>query len=202
MIVPARLLISPFCLDLGHLRITGSITRTLSAQSEFDVPRGRKCRGSMVTRLILLTALATGQLSDLDAFFPDLLMTEANGPPSMCGLSASDTEGLAKVVRATPRFAKADVRSDAFEVYDTADRMQEFVITMESNPAHPAVACREIRQENGDLRLNRYMNCSGSREACNRLFLDFRALDSGLKGVPADNALSLPATGLAKPGTQ
>ena len=156
----------------------------------------------MVTRLILMAALATGQLNELDTIFPDLLMSEANGPPSMCGLSASDTEGLAKVVRATPRFAKADVRSDGFEVYDTADRMQEFVITTESNPAHPAVACREIRQEKGGLQLNRYMNCGGSREACNRLFLDFRTLDSGLKGVPADNALSLPATGLAKPRPQ
>jgi len=156
----------------------------------------------MVTRLILLAALATGQLGDLDAIFPGLLLTEANGPPSMCGLSASDTEGLSKAVRTTPKFAKADVESDRFEVFDTADRMQEFVITLESSPAHPAVACREIREENGGLRLTRYMNCSGSRDACNRLFLDFRALDSGLKGVPADNALSVPAAGLAKSGTQ
>jgi len=147
----------------------------------------------MIARLILLAALAAGQWGDLDAIFPDLLLTEANGPPSMCGLSASDTEGLAQSVRSSPGFAKAEVKSDAFEVYDTADRMLEFVITLESNPAHPAVACREIRRENGDLRLTRYMNCSGRREACNRLFLDFRSLDSTLSGVPADNSLSLPA---------
>jgi hypothetical protein len=153
----------------------------------------------MITRLILLAALGTGQLSDLDALFPDLLLTESNGPPSMCGLSASDTEGLAKAVREAPGFAKADVHSDGFEVYDTADRMQEFVITLKSNPAHPAVACREIRRENGELRLNRYMNCSGQREACNRLFLDFRALDSELKGVPADNLLSLPSLASTAP---
>jgi hypothetical protein len=146
----------------------------------------------MVTRLILLAALATGQFSDLDAIFPDLLLSEANGPPSMCGLSAVDTEGLAEAVRATPRFAKADIKTDDFEVYDTADRMQEFVLTLESNPAHPAVACREIREENGELRLTRYMNCSGPRDACNRLFVDFRSLDSTLKGVPSDNLSSLP----------
>ncbi len=78
--------------------------------------------------------------------------------------------------------------------------MQEFVITLEANPAHPAVACREITRENGGLRLTRYMNCSGPREACNRLFLDFRALDSELKGVPADNSLSLPSLAAAGPG--
>jgi len=147
----------------------------------------------MVTRLILLVALATGQSTDFDAIFPDLLLSEANGPPSMCGLSASSTEGLAQSVRATAGFAKAEVKSNAFEVYDTADRMLEFVITLEPNPAHPAVARREIRRENGDLHLTRYMNCSGPREACNRLFLDFRALDSELGGVPADNSKSLPA---------
>jgi len=173
---------------LGHL----GITRILSVPSEFD----------RLTRLILLTALVTGQVSDLDPLSPDLLMTEANGPPSMCGLSASDTEGPAKVVRSSPRFARADVKSDHFEVYDTSDRMQEFVITLEPNPANPAVACREIRQENGNLRLDRYMNCGGSREACNRLFLDFRALDSGLTGVPSDNVLSLPAVESVKPGAK
>lgn len=154
----------------------------------------------MVARLIFLAALATGQLSGLDDMFPDLLLTEANGPPSMCGLSADDTEGLRKLVRATPSLAKAAVRSDGFEVYDTADRMKEFVITLQSNPAHPAVACREITRENGELRLMRYMNCGGSREACNRLFLDFRALDSELKGVPADNSLSLPSLAAAGSG--
>jgi len=132
-------------------------------------------------------------LSDVDGIFSDLLLTEANGPPAMCGLSASDTEGLAKAIRSTPKFVKADIKNGGFEVYDTSDRMQEFVITLESNPAHPAVACREIRQENGELRLNRYMNCSGQRDACNRLFLDFRALDSQLRGVPSDNLLSLPS---------
>jgi hypothetical protein len=147
----------------------------------------------LINRLILLTVLATGQWSDPDVIFPDLLLSEASDPPSMCGLSANDTEGLAKSVREAPSLTKANVNSDGFEVYDTADRMQEFVITLETNPAHPAVACREISRENGELRLTRYMNCSGSREACNRLFLDFRALDSQLKGVPADNSMSLPA---------
>ena len=147
----------------------------------------------MVTKLILLAAAAAGQVTDLDTMFPDLLLTEANGPPSMCGLSANSTEELAKLVRTTPQFVKAGVESDRFQVYDTADRMQEFVITLEGNPAHPAVACREIRQENGELKLTRYMNCSGARDACNQLFLDFRTLDSQLKGVPADNILSLPS---------
>jgi hypothetical protein len=89
--------------------------------------------------------------------------------------------------------------SDGFEV-NTADRMREFVTTLENNPAHPAAACREITRENGELRLTRYMNCSGSREACNWLFLDFRALDSVLKGLPADNSLSLPSLAAAAPG--
>lgn len=155
----------------------------------------------MLARLILLAALTMGQVSDLDAIFPDLLLTEANGPPSMCGLSAGDTDGLRKSVRTTPRLTKAAIKSDGFEVYDTSDRMQEFVITLETNPAHPAVACREITRENGELRLTRYMNCGGSREACNRLFLDFRALDSEVKGVPADNSLSLPALAAAGSST-
>jgi hypothetical protein len=147
----------------------------------------------MVIKLMLLAALAAGQFSELDYLFPDLLLTEASGPPSMCGLSANTTQDLARAVRSAPQFSKANVQSARFEVYDTADHMQEFVLTLEGDPAHPAVACRELRHENGELKLTRHMNCSGLRDACNRLFIEFRTLDSELKGVPADNRLSLPA---------
>jgi hypothetical protein len=146
----------------------------------------------MMIRLALVVALAVGQVGELDQLFPDSLMSEASGPPSMCGLSASDTEDLARSVRAGERLSRADVPSDRFEVYDSADRMQEFVVTSSAHAAHPAVACREITRENGELRLTRYMNCSGPREECNRLFRRFRALDSQLNGVPADNHLSVP----------
>lgn len=146
----------------------------------------------MVTKLMVIAALATGQFSELDYLFPDMLLTEANGPPSMCGLSAKTTQDLARAVRSAPQFSRADVQSKRFEVYDTADHMQEFVLTLDGDPAHPAVACRELRHENGELKLTRHMNCSGLREACNRLFVEFRTLDSQLKGVPVDNQLSLP----------
>ena len=146
----------------------------------------------MVTKLMVIAALAAGQFSELDYLFPDLLLAEANGPPAMCGLSAKTTQDLARAVRSATQLKKADVRSDRFEVYDTADHMQEFVLTREGDPAHPAVACRELRHENGELKLTRHMNCSGLRDACNRLFMDFRTLDAQLKGVPTDNALSLP----------
>ena len=146
----------------------------------------------MIVKLMLIATLAAGQQSELDLLFPDLVLSKASGPPSMCGLSADSTENLAKAVRAAPRFSKAKVQSDRVEVYDTADRMQEFVLTMAADPAHPAVACREIVNENGELQLRRHMNCSGPREACNKLFLDFRALDSQVKGVPTDNLLSFP----------
>jgi hypothetical protein len=146
----------------------------------------------MVTKLILIAAMAAGQFSELDYLFPDLLLTEANGPPSMCGLSAKTTQELAQAVRSAPSFSKANVESKRFEVYDTADHMQEFVLTLEGDPAHPAVACRELRHEDGELKLTRHMNCSGLRDACNRLFVEFRTLDSQLKGVPIDNQLSLP----------
>ena len=152
----------------------------------------------MVAKLLLLAAMAAGQFSELDMLFPDLLLNQATGPPSMCGLSADSTEELALAVRKAAHLEKAKLESSNFEVYDTADRMREFVLTMKGNPAHPAVACREIQSVNGELRLTRHMNCSGDRTACNQLFLDFRALDSLLKGVPTDNLLSLPAKAAAK----
>ena len=94
----------------------------------------------MAIKLILLAALAAGQFSELDYLFPDLLLTEANGPPSMCGLAAKTTQDLATAVRSAPNFSKAEVQSKRFEVYDTADHMQEFVLTLEGDPAHPAAA--------------------------------------------------------------
>jgi hypothetical protein len=146
----------------------------------------------MVGKFLMLAALAAGQFDELNYLFPDQLLSQANGPPSMCGLSATSTDELAKAVRAAQRFTKAKVESSRFEIYDTADRIQEFVLTLEGNPAHPAVACREFRQENGETVLTRSMNCSGDPQACNELFLNFRTLDSQVKSIPTDNELSLP----------
>ena len=70
----------------------------------------------MVTKLILIAAMAAGQFSELDYLFPDMLLTEANGPPSMCGLSAKTTQELAQAVRSAPSFSKANVESKRFEV--------------------------------------------------------------------------------------
>lgn len=146
----------------------------------------------MFTQLVAMLALATIQASELDVLFPDLLLKGADGPPAMCGLSATTTSELAAAVRAASQLRRSEVKSELFEVYNTADRTQEFVLTREGHRAHPAVACREIRNQDGQLLLTRKMNCSGDRSACNQLFLEFRSLDSQLKGVPTDNSLSVP----------
>jgi hypothetical protein len=177
-----------FCPDLAQRRSPQNRLLPCELQQENE----QVSQAMMVTTLMLFAALAAGQLSGIEDLFPNLLLSEATAPPAMCGLSANSTEELAQAVRTAPRFAKASISSDRFEVYGTSDRMQEFVLTRDGQPAHPAVACREIRNENGALELKRYMNCSGPREACNQLFLDFRTLDSQLKDVPTDNQLSLP----------
>lgn len=147
----------------------------------------------MFTQASIIVALfAAAQMNELDVLYPDLLLTQASGPPDMCGLAAKATADLADLVRSTPRLKAVDMKSDRFELYVAADGLHEFVLARKTDATYPMVTCREFRHEGGQLVLERKMSCGGVRAACNQLFLDFRTMDSMLKGIPTDRTLSVP----------
>src|SRR5688572_27264612 len=116
---------------------------------------------------------------------PEGIHSDAEGPSTICGLTGSDAVHLMRQVRASPTLTEQAIQSDRFELYASAIRGDSFVqwaLTRQTEPAHPAVTCRHVyREDDGSWYQRRGMRCDAGREACDRLFTEFRELDERVR---------------------
>lgn len=104
--------------------------------------------------------------------------SDAHGPSTMCGLTGKDAQDLMKQVRVSRTVSNQALNSDRFELYASSDSLIQWVFTKPNEPAYPAVTCRHVYQEkDGSWYQTRNMRCDSVREACDRLFTEFQALD-------------------------
>jgi hypothetical protein len=106
----------------------------------------------------------------------------ADGPSKLCGITANDAPALLASVRRDPRVRAEVIESERFELYASSDHRTQFVATLPGEPAHPAISCRQLSQdEEGNLHLTREMRCDASRAACDALFREFQELDERVR---------------------
>ncbi|WP_324134445.1 hypothetical protein [Bosea sp. (in: a-proteobacteria)] len=136
-------------------------------------------------RLILAIATILNAVTPSSAqTVPDGIYRRADGPAKMCGLIGRNATDVLAQARQSPDFRVIpNLSSDRFEMFETI-RGEPFkfqlVATRPSEPAFPAVTCRELYQGGGGLRMTRTMQCDADRAACDALFLEFQAFDAQL----------------------
>jgi hypothetical protein len=108
---------------------------------------------------------------------PEGIHSDATGPTAMCALRGRDARELMERVRAAANLRRSPIESDRFEVFESLDHHDQWVLTRPSEPAYPAVTCRHFYVENGSTFHTRNMRCDADRAACDRLFIEFRELD-------------------------
>lgn len=111
---------------------------------------------------------------------PEGIHQNANGPAEMCGLVGRDARDLIKKARASPNLVLTDIGSDRFELFQSDPPTYQLVATKPSEPAHPAVSCRRLFEENGSLQIDRSMRCDAGRSVCDALFIEFQELDAAM----------------------
>jgi hypothetical protein len=110
---------------------------------------------------------------------PEQAHVDATGPSTMCGVTADDANGLMRLVRQRHRFRRQPIESSRFEVFQTRDSTRQWVFTKPSEPAYPAISCREFYTDmSGGTSQRRSLRCDASRQACDRLFQEFSDLDN------------------------
>jgi len=135
-----------------------------------------------LNRLVLAIALLVGAPSPSGAqSVPEGVHSLANGPAEMCGIVGDDATDLLATARRSPDLRAVPIFSDRFELFEGGDPVfYQLVATLPSEPAHPAVSCRELYEEGGTLRMKRSMRCDAERADCDALFQEFQALDAEL----------------------
>ena len=108
--------------------------------------------------------------------------TDAAGPSTICGLTGENALALMTQLRASKTLELQPKQSPRFEIYQSRDARLQFVATASTEPAHPAVTCRRLFTDtSGGTSMDRQMRCDASREACDKLFEEFSALDERMR---------------------
>lgn len=134
--------------------------------------------------LIFLTilAMAGSQEQRVSPVTPEQVHKDAVGPSTMCGVTARTALEFRAIIEKSPQFHRQPLDSARFELFSTDDSFTQWVFTKSSEPAYPAVSCRHAFQDkDGGFSQTRELHCDASREACDKLFIEFRDLDERMR---------------------
>jgi hypothetical protein len=108
---------------------------------------------------------------------PEGIHSDAKGPPELCGITGRDLADLERRVVADPSFTEG-AGSDLYRVFNRERDFVQFVFPRGSTLTFPMATCRQVVEEaNGSVSIRRELQCDGTREQCDRVFLEFEALD-------------------------
>ena len=135
-------------------------------------------------QLIALAASLTFSPVALAQTVPETIHRETEGPSTLCGVTGTNAAAIIQAVRKMPELTDRRISSERFELFSSSDETVQWVFTRPSEPAHPAITCREIRKDaDGKVWMKRDMRCDADRVNCDNLFLEFQNLDGQLKAA-------------------
>jgi len=112
---------------------------------------------------------------------PEGIHSDAQGPSTICGITAKDAEDFEAKVRANPKYRQREA-DERFLLFSSSDSKTQWVFATRKNWHYPLATCRQLTKgPDGSLYLDRDMRCDGSRSDCDRAFLEFQALDEQLE---------------------
>jgi len=108
---------------------------------------------------------------------PEGVHRQAQGPSTLCDITGRDALDLRRQVTTSSAYRLA-AQTERFDLYVSADEMDQWLFTHAMEPANPAATCRRLSQDAaGAWSIRRQLRCDATRDACDRLFLELRALD-------------------------
>jgi hypothetical protein len=143
--------------------------------------------GVKICQKLQLIALAVGLTASpvvQAQTVPETIHRDTKGPSTLCGVTGANAAAIIQAVRDMPELTDRRLSSKRFELFSSADGTVQWIFTRPSEPAHPAITCREIRRNtDGSVWMNRDMHCDADRVTCDNLYLEFQNLDRQLKAA-------------------
>jgi len=119
--------------------------------------------------------------SSLAQAVPEGLHSEVRGPSDVCGVSGESALGIRASLRSDPTITEKPSGSERFETYFSSTEDKQWTVTTQADAAYPAVTCVHLFTSEGGTDMLRQMRCDASREACDALYLEFRAHDEQIR---------------------
>ena len=112
---------------------------------------------------------------------PEGIHSDANGPETICGITAASAQDFERQVKAS-RKAKYNNETDRYVTYDGPMPMTLWAFAKPTNFAYPVATCMRVYVEGGQTYTERKMRCDASRDECDRAFVEFQQLDNQVLG--------------------
>ncbi len=126
--------------------------------------------------VLALALLLTGAPAPAQAQpVPEGIHSLEEGPPNLCGTTAPDVPTLQAALAARLPPLPGNER---YLAYEDAPNMRVWTFTTAAHPAHPAVACRSVGEENGRVGMRTEISCHSTRANCDALYREFEELNA------------------------
>ncbi len=97
------------------------------------------------------------------------------GPPRLCGMTAATVPALeAALAGRLPPLPG----NERYVAYEDAQNLRVWTFTTSAHPAHPAVACRGVAEEDGNVVAQMDIVCHSTRANCDALYREFEELNA------------------------
>lgn len=106
---------------------------------------------------------------------PEGIHSLEQGPPDLCGTTAPDIPALEAALAARLPSLPGNER---YVAYEDAPNLRIWTFTTAAHPAHPAVACRSVVEENGNVATRTEISCHSTRASCDALYREFDELNA------------------------
>lgn len=106
---------------------------------------------------------------------PEGIHSLGEGPPDLCSTTAPDIPALEAALAARLPPLPGNER---YVAYEDAPNMRIWTFTTAAHPAHPAVACRSVVEENGNVGTRTEIACHSTRANCDALYREFEELNA------------------------
>lgn len=114
---------------------------------------------------------------------PEGIHSEGDERPEVCGLRAASVPALEAQIQTRSDFETLPTTTEHYRAFAISEGMRILTFTTPSNPAHPAVVCRQVADNgNGGSTIQTTIACYNSRENCDWLYREFEALTRRMLG--------------------
>lgn len=132
-------------------------------------------------RKLLILVLPALMAQSQPPLVPEGVHSDVEGPPELCGFTGSDVADLQRQVLASPGFVE-EGSTNLYQVFNRAKDFVQFVFPQPGTLAFPMATCRKvIENSDGSILMKGEMHCDGSRDECDRVFLQFQELDEQVR---------------------
>jgi hypothetical protein len=128
--------------------------------------------------IVILASLWMAQ-TEPQSLVPEGVHKETDGPPRLCGFTAANLTDLERMILDDRSF-REEGSSEQYRVFNRERDFIQFVFPRSAKLGFPMATCRRLLPAPDGVSLKRELYCDGTREQCDRIFLEFDALDSEL----------------------